>query len=65
MEKTIVTKLKKSFEGYAQEADGIACKKSGQGIQNHFPEVRKMVKLGSGALRENYTETLKHMDLFT
>lgn len=30
----------------------IACKKSGQRIIDHFPEVRKMVEIGSGANRE-------------
>ena len=30
----------------------IACKKSGHDIEDHFPEVRKMVEVGSGAKRE-------------
>ena len=29
-----------------------ACKKSGHDVEDHFPEVRKMVKLGSGSERE-------------
>ena len=30
----------------------IACRNSGQAVENHFAEVRKMVTLGSGARRE-------------
>src|SRR3989338_1723313 len=81
MDKEIVTKLQKSFEGCTREADGIefwfardlqellgydkwenflnaidkakiACKNSGYEIHDHFLDVRKMVKLGSGAKRE-------------
>ncbi|MBI2141836.1 DNA damage-inducible protein D [Candidatus Woesearchaeota archaeon] len=81
MDKEIITKLQKSFEDCAREADGIefwfardlqellgydkwenflnaidkakiACKNSGYEIQDHFPDVRKMVELGSGAKRE-------------
>ncbi len=81
MDKGIITKLKKSFEDYAHETDGVefwfardlqkllgydkwenflnviekaktACEKSGYEILDHFPDVRKMVDLGSGAKRE-------------
>ncbi|MFH1181608.1 MAG: DNA damage-inducible protein D [Candidatus Woesearchaeota archaeon] len=81
MDRAIITKLQKSFEDFAREADGIefwfardlqqllgydkwenflnvvdkakiACKNSGYEMQDHFPEVRKMVGLGSGAQRE-------------
>jgi len=81
MEKEIISKLRKTFEDYANEKEGIefwyardlqillgydkwenfvkvikkakeACKKSGFIIENHFPEVRKKVTLGSGAERE-------------
>lgn len=81
MDKKIVLRLKKTFEGYAYEADGIefwyardlqvllgydkwenfvnvvekakiACKNSGHDVQDHFPDVRKMVEVGSGAKRE-------------
>lgn len=76
MDKEIITKLQKTFEDYAQEAEGIefwfardlqvlldyddwrnfmnvlektkiACKNSGQNINDHFVEVTKKVKLGS------------------
>lgn len=30
----------------------IACKKSGYDIEDHFPDIRKMVQLGSGSQRE-------------
>ncbi|MEK6968154.1 MAG: DNA damage-inducible protein D [Nanoarchaeota archaeon] len=36
----------------AIERAKIACKKSGQDVKDHFPEVRKMVELGSDAKRE-------------
>ncbi|MBI5066125.1 DNA damage-inducible protein D [Candidatus Woesearchaeota archaeon] len=81
MEKEIIKKLKKTFEDYAQEAEGvefwfardlqvllgydkwenfvhviekakIACKKSGHSTNDHFPDVKKMVDIGSGAKRE-------------
>ncbi|MFA5888218.1 MAG: DNA damage-inducible protein D [Candidatus Nanoarchaeia archaeon] len=81
MEKEIVTRLTKTFEDYAQNADGlefwfardlqvllgyekwenffnviekakIACGNSGQNISDHFPDVRKMVKIGSETERE-------------
>ncbi len=81
MDKEIVTKLQKTFEDYAHEADGIefwyardlekplgydkwenfakviekaktACKNSGQNILDHFPDVRKMVDIGSDSKRE-------------
>lgn len=29
----------------------LACKNSGQEIENHFPEVRKMVEIGSNTVR--------------
>jgi len=81
MDKEVVLRLKKTFEDYAYEADGIefwyardlqvllgydkwenfvnviekakiACKNSGHDIKDHFPDVRKMVEVGSGAKRE-------------
>ena len=81
MDKQLILKLKKTFEDYAREADGIefwfardlqnllgydkwenflnvidkakiACKNSGYDIPDHFPDVRKMVGLGSGAKRD-------------
>ncbi len=81
MEKDLILRLKKTFEDYAREADGvefwfardlqnllgydkwenflnviekakIACKGSGYDASDHFPDVRKMVELGSGAKRE-------------
>ena len=30
----------------------VACTKSGQSVENHFPDIRKMVPLGSGSQRE-------------
>ncbi len=76
-----IIKLKKTFEEYAREAEGvefwfardlmkllgydkwenflnvienakIACTNSGYDVNDHFPEVRKMVEIGSGAKRE-------------
>ena len=81
METAIITKLQKTFEDYAHEAEGIefwyardlqkllgydkwenfinaiekakvACKNSGHDMEDHFPGVRKMVSVGSGAQRE-------------
>ena len=81
MDKEVVLRLKKTFEDYAYEADGIefwyardlqvllgydkwenfvnviekakiACKNSGHDIKDRFPDVRKMVEVGSGAKRE-------------
>lgn len=81
MEKDIIIRLKKTFEDYAYEADGIefwyardlqallgydkwenfvnaiekakiACRNSGHDIKDHFPDIRKMVEVGSGAKRE-------------
>src|SRR3989344_4298450 len=81
MDKQVILKLKKTFEDYASEADGvefwfardlqnllgydkwenflnviekarIACKNSGYDVKDHFPDVRKMVDVGSGAKRE-------------
>lgn len=81
MEREIILRLKKTFEDYAYESDGIefwyardlqvllgydkwenffnviekakiACKNSGHDIGDHFPDVRKMVEVGSGAKRE-------------
>lgn len=81
MKREIISKLKKSFEDCANEADGIefwfardlqrlldydewrnfinvikkakiACKNSGQSIEDHFVEVNKKVKIGSEAERE-------------
>ncbi len=76
-----LTKLQKTFEEYAKEADGVefwfardlqkllgydkwdnflnaiekakaACKNSGHDAQDHFPDVKKMVDIGSDARRE-------------
>jgi len=81
MQKEIITRLKKTFEDYAQEKEGIefwfardlqkllgydkwenfwkviekakeACKNAQQAILDHFPEVRKKVKIGSEAERK-------------
>jgi len=81
MNKYIVLRLKKTFEDYAYNAEGIefwyardlqvllgydkwenfvnviekakiTCKNSGHNIKDHFPDVRKMVDVGSGAKRE-------------
>ena len=81
MDKDVILKLKKTFEDYAREADGVefwfardlqnllgydkwenflnviekaktSCKNSGYGVNDHFPDVRKMVDVGSGAKRE-------------
>ena len=81
MDKQIIAKLKKTFEDYDYEADGIefwyardlqnllgydkwenflnaiekaktACKNSGQDKDDHFPGIRKKVKIGSEAERE-------------
>ena len=81
MEKEIITKLRKTFEDYANEKEGVefwfardlqnllgyskwenfantvrkakeACRNSGQEVEDHFPDVRKKVKLGSEAERE-------------
>ncbi|HIH42854.1 TPA: hypothetical protein HA246_04370 [Candidatus Woesearchaeota archaeon] len=81
MDKEIIIKLKKTFEDYSQEAEGvefwyardlqkllgydkwenffnaiekakIACKNSGHEINDHFPDIRKMVDIGSDAKRE-------------
>jgi DNA-damage-inducible protein D len=81
MDKSIVTKLQRTFEESAQKAEGIefwfardlqnllgydkwenflnavekakiTCKNSKFNINDHFPDVRKMVKIGSGAERE-------------
>ena len=81
MDKGIIIKLRKTFEDYAREAEGvefwfardlqkllgydkwenffnaiekakIACKTSGYDVKDHFPDVKKMVDIGSGAKRE-------------
>lgn len=81
MNKELVLRLRKTFEDYACEADGvefwfardlqnlldyddwrnfenviekakIACRTSGQDIQDHFVDVNKKVKIGSEAERE-------------
>lgn len=81
MDKEIILRLKKTFEDYASETDGvefwygrdlqmllgydkwenfvnviekakISCKNSNQEIKDHFPDVRKMVEIGSDAKRE-------------
>src|SRR3989338_5446037 len=40
-----------NFEEVIQKAK-IACKNSGQAIENHFADIGKMVQIGSGAARE-------------
>jgi len=81
MDKTIITKLRKTFEEYANKKEGvefwfardlqkllgydkwenfinaiekakIACESSKYSTADHFPGIRKMVDLGSGAKRE-------------
>ncbi len=81
MEKEVIFRLKKTFEDYAYDAEGIefwyardlqkllgydkwenfihviekaqiACKSSGHDIKDHFPDVKKMVDIGSGSKRE-------------
>ncbi|MBI4453723.1 DNA damage-inducible protein D [Candidatus Woesearchaeota archaeon] len=81
MDKQIIIKLKKTFEDYAKEVEGvefwfarelqillgydkwenflnaiekakIACKNSSHDVNDHFPDVKKMVEIGSGAKRE-------------
>jgi DNA-damage-inducible protein D len=81
MEKTIIVRLRKTFEDYSQNSEGvefwfardlqvllgydkwenflnaiekarIACRKSGHEVDDHFPDIRKMVEIGSGATRE-------------
>ena len=81
MQKEIIKQLKKTFEDYAKEEEGVefwfardlqillgyskwenfmlviskakeACINSGQDVDDHFPEVRKMVKIGSDTERE-------------
>src|SRR3989344_6095743 len=81
MDKGIILKLRKTFEDYAKEAEGvefwfardlqkllgydrwenffnviekakIACKNSGQNANDHFPDVKKMVDIGSDTKRE-------------
>lgn len=44
----------KKWENFAKVIDRarLACKNSGQEIENHFPEVRKMVEIGSNTVRE-------------
>ena len=44
----------KKWENFAKVIDRakLACKNSGFEIQDHFPEVRKMVEIGSNTLRE-------------
>ena len=44
----------KKWENFAKVIDmaKLACKNSGFEIQDHFPEVRKMVEIGSNTLRE-------------
>jgi DNA-damage-inducible protein D len=80
MEKSVITKLQKTFEDSVQTADGVefwyardlqdllgydkwenffnviekakvSCKNARHEIKDHFPEVRKMVELGSGSKR--------------
>jgi DNA-damage-inducible protein D len=81
MKKEMILRLKKSFEDYVNEADGIefwfardlqqllgyskwenfinviakakeSCSNSGQNVSDHFPDIRKKVKIGSEAERE-------------
>lgn len=81
MEKEIISKLRKTFEDYANQKEGIefwyardlqvllgyskwenftkviekakeSCKNAGFDVLDHFPDVRKMVSLGSGSERE-------------
>lgn len=44
----------KKWENFSKVIDRakLACKNSGFEVQNHFPEVRKMVKIGSNTIRE-------------
>lgn len=81
MNKQIITKLRKTFEDYAKEVEGIefwlardlqillgyskwenfakvikkakdSCKNAGFKVNDHFPDIRKKVKIGSEADRE-------------
>ncbi|ODS34884.1 hypothetical protein BEH94_10075 [Candidatus Altiarchaeales archaeon WOR_SM1_SCG] len=54
MKKEIITKLKITFEDYVNEADGIELcfARDLQVIENHFVDINKKVKIGSGAERE-------------
>jgi DNA-damage-inducible protein D len=81
MKKEIILRLKKTFEDYVNEADGMefwfardlqkllgynkwenfinvitkakeSCRNSRQDINDHFPDIRKKVKIGSEAERE-------------
>lgn len=44
----------KKWENFSKVIDRakLACKNSGFEVQNHFPKVRKMVKIGSNTIRE-------------
>ena len=90
MDKQVITALQKTFEYYAQEADGIefwfardlqillgydkwenfvhviekakiACKNSEYDINDHFPDVRKMVDIGSGVKRKKWQVKKKRL----
>lgn len=40
-----------NFEKVIQKAK-VACENTGEGVLNHFPDLRKMVELGSGSVRQ-------------
>ena len=44
----------KKWENFSKVIDRakLACKNSGFEVQDHFPEVRKMVEIGSNTIRE-------------
>ena len=55
MKKEVIQELYNGFEAVAVEVEGkakIACENAGSLVSDHFPDVRKMVNLGSGSERE-------------